>query len=176
MQIAIREEASVDRAIIEALYPQAFPGEDLLPVLGELWQDPEHVLALVATIEGELVGHAVFTRCSLAPEGAAIALLGPVAVRPDHQGAGVGSALIRDGFRRLSEEDAAMICVLGDPNYYGRFGFEPSAAVEPPYTAPELPAEWEGAWQSIALRETGKHLQGRLVVPAAWDHESLWLP
>jgi putative acetyltransferase len=172
----LRASTPAEHADIEAIYPQAFPEEDLIPVLRELWQDPEQVLSLVATTESELVGHAVFTRCSLAPEAAAMALLGPVAVRPDHQGAGIGSALIRDGMRRLGEEGAAMVCVLGDPNYYGRFGFESCTAVEPPYTAPKLPVEWEGAWQSIALSEAGKHLQGRLLVPRAWDHEALWLP
>ena len=175
-RFSLHESTQIEQADIEAVYSKAFPDEDLVPLLRELWQSPEQVLSLVATIEGELVGHAMFTRCSLAPEPAAMALLGPVAVRPDQQAAGVGSALIREGLRRLAEQGTTMVCVLGDPNYYGRFGFEPTQAVEPPYTAPDLPAEWGGAWQTIALRDAGKHLGGRLRVPQAWDRESLWLP
>ena len=49
--------------------------------------------------------------------------LGPVAVAPRDQGHGVGSALIRAGLAELAERGAAGCVVLGEPDYYGRFGF-----------------------------------------------------
>ena len=175
-QFLVRESKACEQARVEAIYPLAFPDEDLVPLLRDLWREPEHILSLVAERDDVLVAHAIFTRCSLSPEPASLALLGPIAVQPDQQGRGAGSALILEGFRRLREEGAAMVCVLGDPAYYSRFGFEASRSVEPPYSASDLPGEWEGAWQSIVLAVTGAGLRGRLLVPAAWDHESLWLP
>jgi putative acetyltransferase len=165
-----------DRPTVEAIYPQAFPDEDLVPLLHDLWRDPGSILSLVAVSDNELVAHAVFTRCSLAPKPAPVALLGPVAVHPDRQGLGIGGALIRHGLERLAGEGMAAVCVLGDPAYYSRFEFEAPHGIEPPYSPPVPPREWQGAWRCIALDERGKNLNGRLVVPAAWDHESLWLP
>ncbi len=49
--------------------------------------------------------------------------LAPLAVLPERQGQGVGRALMEEGLRRVS----APVLVLGDPAYYGRFGFEPAA-------------------------------------------------
>ncbi|MGC1302238.1 MAG: N-acetyltransferase, partial [Caulobacteraceae bacterium] len=49
--------------------------------------------------------------------------LGPVSVRPDRQRTGIGSAVIRDGLRRLRGMGAQGCVVFGDPGYYGRFGF-----------------------------------------------------
>ena len=51
--------------------------------------------------------------------------LGPVAVTPDRQGLGIGSELIQAGIARLRVNDAAGCVVLGEPDYYSRFGFAP---------------------------------------------------
>jgi putative acetyltransferase len=174
-QLTVRLEQPADRPLVEAIYPQAFPDEDLVPLLRDLWRDPGSILPLVALTGNELVAHAMFTRCTI-NNTAGVALLGPIAVQPDWQGRGLGSALIRDGFQRLAQERVTLVCVLGDPGYYGRFGFAASNAVKPPYTARDLPEEWQGAWQTLALKESGERIEGRLQVPAAWDHESLWLP
>lgn len=55
--------------------------------------------------------------------------LGPVSVRPGRQRGGVGSALIREGLRRLRESGAGGCVLLGDPRYYGRFGFAADPAL-----------------------------------------------
>jgi putative acetyltransferase len=49
--------------------------------------------------------------------------LGPIAVAPRHQGQGVGSALVQQGLELLRARGAAGCLVLGEPAYYGRFGF-----------------------------------------------------
>ena len=173
---SLRISTPGDQAAFLSIYPLAFPNEDMVPLLRELWQEPENCLSLVVFAGEEPAGHAMFTRCNLHPESAPVALLGPVAVRPDQHGHGLGSALIQEGLRRLRQEGTALVCVLGDPAYYSRFGFEPTRRILPPYGPSVPPPEWEGAWQSIALTDAAASLSGRLVVPRAWDNESLWLP
>jgi putative acetyltransferase len=81
-------------------------------------------LSLVAIQDGEVVGHVAFS--PVRTNGAANDWygLGPVSVRPERQRGGIGQALIRDGLDRLRSAGAAGCVVLGDPAYYGRFGFE----------------------------------------------------
>ena len=169
----IRRSQQADIPAIETLYPAAFPDEDLLPLVRELLPDSENVLSLVATIESELVGHAVFTRCGVEGSHGVASLLGPVAVLPGRQKQGIGSALIRAGLEQLDEQGTELVCVLGDPEYYGRFGFTPDALLEPPY---RLPAEWADAWQSQYLGRPGQPRRGILAVPKQWLQPALWAP
>ena len=158
---------------IEALYPQAFPDEDLVPLVRELLSDTEVALSLVGSIDSQIAGHAIFTRCGVAGESTNVVLLGPLAVAPAFQRQGIGSALVHDGLRRARAEEWAAIFVLGDPRYYSRFGFEPETGVEPPY---RLPREWETAWQSVYLSGNESPSRGKLVVPRQWQDASLWAP
>lgn len=170
-ELKIRESLESDLGSIENLYPDAFPDEDLLPVVKELLADPSNVLSLVGTMNRELVGHIILTICSLTGRTDKVALLGPLAVAPAWQRKGIGSALIREGFRLLEESGAIQVCVLGDPAYYSHLGFMPEADVTPPYPLPE---EWRGAWQAITLRETGQPIRGELSVPEPWRKSALW--
>jgi putative acetyltransferase len=170
--MVIRESAAADVEAIEALYPRAFPDEDLLPLVRELLEDSEVTVSLVSLMDEELAGHAIFTMCSVDGASARVALLGPLAVAPTRQRRGVGSALVRAGLQHLKDADVDLVCVLGDPAYYGRFGFAPETGVEPPY---QLPAEWEGAWQSTRLSNLSE-CSGRLSVPRQWRRRALWAP
>ena len=171
--IEVRESMQVDLVAIESLYPEAFPDEDLLPLVRDLLQEAPVALSLVGTIDSRLVGHMIFTRCSVAGSSDRSALLGPLAVEPAWQRRGVGSAIVRNGLRRLQYEDVSQVFVLGDPAYYGRLGFLPESRVAPPYT---LPTEWEGAWQSQGLRGTTTSYPGKLSLPQPWLKSSLWSP
>lgn len=162
-----------DGPAIEALYPKAFPDEDLLPVVTELLQHKSRILSLAAIAGPELVGHVIFTSCSVAGGREAVALLAPLAVAPSWQRQGVGSALVRDGLRRLEGDGVAGVCVLGDPAYYGRFGFGPERDVAPPYP---LPQAWQGAWQSMRLGTANAIGAGTLDVPPPWRRPALWAP
>ena len=86
-------------------------------------------LSLVATLEGRVVGHVAFSPVTIGARDPAWCGLGPVAVMPAHQRSGIGSSLIRSGLRRLRERGVAGCVVLGDPAYYGRFGFAPHAGL-----------------------------------------------
>ena len=169
----IHQSTNHDFEAIEALYKAAFPEEDLLPLVRGLLNDPSLLYSLVASERESLLGHIAFTRCSLEEKNHSIALLGPLAVTPQSQGRGVGTALINKGLEMLREDRVEQVQVLGDPNYYGRFGFRADAKVLPPY---QLPEEWLGAWQSIQVVPDDKPLMGQLIVPSPWAPKNLWLP
>lgn len=169
--IEIRESVPGDLAAIEKLYPGAFPDEDLLPLVAELLDGKPWGLSLVAFVDGVLAGHAYFTRCTVAGNTGGVGLLGPVAVAPAFQRQGVGSALIDHGIARMEREDIVQVCVLGDPAYYGRFGFVQETELMPPYP---LPDEWSEAWQSVCLRGPDERLRGVLSVPQPWRKPALW--
>lgn len=158
-------------AAIEALYRDAFPDEDLVPLARALLATPGDVLSLITSDGADVTGHGLFTDCGIVGAVAKVALLGPLAVAPARQGQGIGGALIRDGFRRLKARGVQRVLVLGDPGYYGRFGFTAEAKVTPPYPLPE---EWRQAWQSISLNESEPPEPGTLSVPAPWRQPALW--
>lgn len=169
----IRESTQGDIETIESLYPEAFPDEDLLPVVRALLEDSAIGLSLVATTNSNVVAHLYFTSCEV--EGCDIksALLAPLAVTPKWQRQGIGTLLVRDGLQRLQSTGVQLVCVLGDPAYYSRLGFESEALIMPPYA---LPPEWDGAWQSQYLGDIAKTCAGKLSVPPQWQHRELWAP
>ena len=172
-KIEIRESLPSDIASIEKLYPNAFPDEDLLPLVKELLQETPIVLSLVGIVGTSLVGHVIFTTCVIAGDTDEVALLGPLAVVTAWQRQGIGSAIVRAGLQRLENTGVLQVYVLGDPAYYGRLGFVPEVGVMPPYPLPE---EWRQAWQSINLRSPEPPSRGKLSVPQPWLQPALWAP
>lgn len=180
--VTIRVATPNDLAALEELYPQAFPEEDLLPLIRDLVNlGPPTVLSLVAiddaTKGGDILGHAMFTMCTMGDDN--VSLLGPLAVHPDRQNQGIGSALVRNGIQRLQKDKDAgtVLLVLGSPQYYCRFGFQQENDIVPPHP---LPDKWRSAWQSLYLpMETRQNpprrkLAGKLIVPREWQAKELW--
>ena len=172
-KLGIRDGVSADIGAIELLYPDAFPDEDLLPLVRDLLADTTVTTSIVGEIDSEVVGHVVFTKCGVTGERANASLLGPLAVTPSRQGLGIGSALVRAGLQQLKDKGVSVVCVLGDPSFYGRLGFLPESSIRPPF---RLPTEYEGAWQSQNLCEMGAAYSGELSVPKPWRQSSLWSP
>ncbi|MDD3370967.1 MAG: N-acetyltransferase [Alphaproteobacteria bacterium] len=86
-------------------------------------------LALVAEEDGKIVGHIMLTHTfSRTPEGSLpLLLLAPVSVVLEQRNKGVGKALIAEAFRRAKEAGHAAIVLVGNPDYYSKFGFTSSA-------------------------------------------------
>jgi len=159
-------------AELEHLYADAFPNEDLWPLVTKLLAERETILSLAAQLDGELVGHALFTICGItAQTDVKVALLGPVAVAAAMQRQGIGSAMIRSGLQRLTEDGVVQIFVLGDPGYYGRFGFRSDDHIATPFP---IPGPWREAWQSMCLQLRQALPSGTLTVPTPWQDPSLW--
>lgn len=169
----VRASTPGDLDAIEAIYPDAFPNEDLVPLVRDLLTGQNDVLSLVGTVGSSLIAHVIFTKCSVRGSPLEVALLGPVAVAPAWQKRGAGSRIIRSGLQRLQHDGMRRVFVLGDPAYYGRFGFSPEANVAPPYT---LPSEWGDAWQSIRLGAGDDPASGTICLPKPWMREDLWAP
>ena len=172
-RLDIRENSRDDWTAIEALYSEAFPDENLLPLVQSLLNDRTIAISLVGTIDAQVVGHVIFTKCGVVGHSIKVALLAPLAVAPAWQRQGIGSAIVRAGLRRLKEAGVKRVFVLGDPAFYGRLGFALESSVEPPYP---LPAEWKWAWQSQDLGEPTTPCAGTLSVPPQWLQPSLWTP
>jgi putative acetyltransferase len=172
--IDIRETRPQDIPAIEALYPAAFPGEDLLPVVRQLLAGVPGLVSLGAFRGENLIGHVVFAPCATDADAAAnLSMLGPLAVAPASQRKGVGTALIREGLERLKSDGVSQVFVLGDPAYYGRHGFATETGVAPPFP---LPLEWRSAWQSLSPDATARPACGTLTVPEPWRNPALWGP
>lgn len=103
------------------------PGEATLVTW--LRADPGWIpeLSLVAVDGEQVVGHVVATRAHVAARPAIG--LGPVSVLPDHQGSGVGSALMHAVLGAADALGEGLVGLLGDPGYYARFGFVPASTV-----------------------------------------------
>ncbi|MCP4320141.1 MAG: N-acetyltransferase [Hyphomicrobiales bacterium] len=169
----IRETASDDIAQILALCPQAFPDEELRPVVSALLENESEVLSLAAFDGGALIAHVLFTICGTKENDRTGALLAPLGVMPSLQKQGLGTSLVHAGLERLEKMGIKQVFVLGDPAYYQRFGFSPERQVLAPYPIPE---EWADAWKSMTLAGRTPLDAGRLLLPEPWMEPALWGP
>ena len=80
-------------------------------------------VSLVAEVHGRVVGHVAFSPVTLSDGTMEWYGLGPVSVLPEYQCRGIGTDLIQEGVSRLKDINAAGCCVVGHPEYYGKFGF-----------------------------------------------------
>ena len=87
-------------------------------------------VSLVAENDGTVVGHIAFSPVTFSDGSENWYGLGPVSVRPAYQKQGIGSSLVNEGLRLLKDADAEGCVVVGDPNYYERFGFKSPDGLE----------------------------------------------
>ena len=108
------------RSVVESAFDTAFEA-DLVDALRERAQP---IVSLVATIDDVVVGHILFSPLTLSSQpDLAVMALAPMAVLPERQRQGIGSALVRAGIEECRHLGAVAIVVIGHPEYYPRFGF-----------------------------------------------------
>lgn len=117
-------------------------GDTEVAIIDRLRADGDVVVELAALEDGAVIGHAMFSRAAVAPSTIKVAALGPVCARIDRQKSGIGSALIREGLARCQALGFDAVVLLGDPDYYKRFGFTRRAArvFESEYAGPHFQA------------------------------------
>jgi len=136
----IRAEKENDRDVVYAVNVSAFDTPSEANLVDVLREQASPIVSLVAESLGEVIGHIMFSPVSM-PGHLNVKLmgLGPMAVAPEHQRTGVGSALVRAGLDQCTELGIGAVVVLGHPKYYPRFGFSPSSrfGIDSEYEAPE---------------------------------------
>ena len=131
----IRDEQPEDTAAIYAVVAAAFGQPAEADLVDRLRADGDSIVSLVAVDDGRIVGHVLFSKMSAPFRALALA---PVSVAPERQNAGIGSRLILAGLERATAGGWLGVFVLGEPEYYGRFGFDAGDAQRfaSPYAGP----------------------------------------
>lgn len=129
-RVTVREAVPADRAAIHSIVQRAFGRLHEADLIKRLVAANEVTLELVAEEDGRVVGHILFSRLMIENGKTTFEAvsLAPLSVDPDHQGHGAGSALVLRGHEILKQRGEKLSVVLGDPDYYRRFGYSHAAA------------------------------------------------
>ena len=173
--ITIRDEIATDIAAREALLDRCL-GERRTAKSSERLREgrlPAEGLALTAERDGELL--ATVRLWHVEANGVAALLLGPLAVKPELQGAGLGKAMMREALWRAACCGHGAVILVGDAPYYARFGFDPALTRE---LAMPGPVERE-RFLAIELRDgaldgaRGVLVGTGITIPAAFEAEEV---
>lgn len=126
--VITRAEAPEDYQTVGYIITAAFGRGDEADLVDALRRRNAVLCSLVAIVEGQTVGHILFTPATIESPGKTIevAALGPLAVMPAFQRRGIGTALTMSGLEHCRAMGYGIAIVLGHPDYYPRFGFRPS--------------------------------------------------
>ena len=143
MPILIRPETPADNTVIERLTAAAFQDAPHTShteqfIVNALRRAGQLSVSLVAQDDNEIVGHVAISPVSLGGGTTAWYGLGPISVSPERQGQGIGTQLMQSALAELRRLGGVGCVVLGDPAYYGRFGF----VVQPGLVLSGVPAEY----------------------------------
>lgn len=138
--LQIRAETKADEKAIFKLNVAAFESDAEAKLIDKLRADASPFISLVAELDGEIVGHIMFTPVTMVRKFAGVTIksavknkklkmmgLAPLCVLPEQQNEGIGTALVEAGFEACKAIDYTASVVLGNPFYYKRFGFVPTA-------------------------------------------------
>jgi len=122
----MRREEPRDIAAMRLVNEQAFGGSVEANAIDALRERGAATLSLVAVIEERVVGHLFFSPVTIEARDRSWPGLGlaPLAVLPEYQRQGIGTALMNTGLEECRRLGHARVIVLGHPDYYPRFGFE----------------------------------------------------
>jgi putative acetyltransferase len=175
--VIVREQQADDCKAIRHLYAEAFRRPRFRPpqspgavapevaLFEALWEAGDAIpeLSFTALTEGEVVGHVTASKATVAADP--VVAVGPIGVLPDHQGVGIGSALMGALLAAADAASVPLVVLLGAPQYYSRFGFCP--AEELGVISPE--PEWGTAFQARPLSAYTKSVAGRFRYASAFS-------
>ncbi|MEM7661172.1 MAG: N-acetyltransferase [Pseudomonadota bacterium] len=124
----LRDETPADVDAISTLTTKAFSSQPHssgteAQIIDALRAEGDLTLSLVAVDQGVIVGQITFSPVAISGAHDDWFGLGPVSVQPERQGKGIGASLVLEGLDRLRQIGAKGCVLVGDPAYYGRFGF-----------------------------------------------------
>jgi putative acetyltransferase len=153
----VRPETLADVTAIRDVHVSSFPTIDEARLVEALRANGRLSLSFVAGESEAIVGHVAFSPVTLSGVAGGSGLA-PLAVLPSFRRRGIGEALIRDGLIGAERAGFRFVVVLGEPGYYGRFGFQPASRWG-------LRDEYEGgaAFQALELRPAALPAAGGLV-------------
>jgi putative acetyltransferase len=127
-ELVIRKEQPEDIYAIHHLNTAAFGREAEADLVDKLRTANALTLSLVATEKCHIVGHIAFSPVIIESEDQVLTAigLGPMAVSPERQGCGIGSQLVEAGLNEIRKRGHTIVVVLGNPEFYSRFGFLPA--------------------------------------------------
>lgn len=161
----IRYEKPDDFAAVHEVTAAAFGREDEAQLVARIRVSEQYVpkLSFVAEDGGEIFGHVMLSYVGLA--GSQVLELAPLSVAPGRQGEGVGSDLVRHALGAAEKQGEPLVLVLGNPAYYGRFGFVLAGehGIQPPDDT------LAAAFQVTLLPAYHESLRGRVTWPPAFE-------
>lgn len=139
----IRPEAAADVAAIAQLTADAFKAAPHTShteqyIVRDLREAGVLAVSLVAEVQGRVVGHVAVSPVRIGDGTPGWFGLGPISVAPEFQGRGIGCQLMQAALDALKTQSAQGCVLLGEPAFYGRFGFEPMAQL----VLPGVPAAY----------------------------------
>ena len=121
----VRPERPGDEPAIHVLIAASFPTDAEAKLVDRLRRAGRLTVSLVAESEGSIVGHVAFSPVTTS-SGVVGSGLAPLAVAEDQRRRGIGGSLVQEGLKACRAAAIGWVVVLGEPKYYGRFGFRPA--------------------------------------------------
>jgi len=136
----VRYERTADHSVVFNINARAFGGPNEARLVEALRESARPQISLVALDQGRVVGHIFFSPVTVGISARAWEAIGlaPMAVEPEWQNRGIGSALVRAGLATCLAIRRPVVFVLGHPEYYPRFGFSPAPPLGLRFRGPEF--------------------------------------
>jgi putative acetyltransferase len=159
LNMIIRNERESDVEVISDVTKAAFENHPISNhteqfIVNALRAAKALTVSMVAEVGGKVVGHIAFSPVTIADGSQNWYGLGPISVLPEYQKQGIGKSLMHEGLSRLKALGAQGCVLVGDPDYYERFGFR---------SLPELIHDGVPPENLLALPFGGNKAQGVVV-------------
>ena len=167
-RLTICPETPLDYPAIAGVHTLAFGRNNEAQLVEKIRASKHYIpnLSLIAEFNHTIIGHILLSYVNLIEEEIwQVLSLAPIAVRPEFHNQGVGSQLVQVALERAEAIDEPLVVVLGHPQFYSRFGFEPANryGIEAPFPVPEE------AFMIKPLQNYRQHFRGKVIYPSAFN-------